>query len=199
MTISDASADTAPNERYAYKPSLLGAPFEFRLGPDALEWQVGRRSGSIDYASISRVRLSFRPATMQTYRFQMEIWSPRAPKLMISSTSWKNLFEQQRHDAAYTGFVRELHRRIASSGASTIFQSGAVAALYWPGLAIFIATTVVMAGLFIRALQSASWSGAAVVAGFLALFLWQAGGFFHRNRPGVYQALGIPARVLPSR
>ncbi len=27
---------------YAYKPSLMGAPFEFRLAPDALEWRKGR-------------------------------------------------------------------------------------------------------------------------------------------------------------
>ena len=51
---------------YAYKPSLLGAPWEFRLTADALEWSIGRHQGRTPYDRIARVRLSFRPVTMQT-------------------------------------------------------------------------------------------------------------------------------------
>jgi hypothetical protein len=194
---TEDAAPSTPNDEYVYKPSLIGAALELRLAPDALEWQAGRRAGRIDYAAISRVRLSFRPMTMQTYRFQTEIWSSRAPKLVIASTSWKNLFEQQRHDAAYTAFVRELHGRIARSGASTLFHAGAVPLLYWPGLAIFVATTLVLVWLVFRALQTAVWSAAAIVAFFLVMFLWQAGGFFYRNRPETYWPTAIPPQVLP--
>ena len=66
---------------YTYKPSLLGAPHEFRLAPDALVWRVGGRTGSAAYGDILRVRLSFRPMTMQPYRFQAEIWPDAGPKL----------------------------------------------------------------------------------------------------------------------
>jgi hypothetical protein len=194
---ADARPDAAPIDRYAYKPSLVGATFEMNLGPDALQWEAGRRSGRIGYAEISRVRLSFRPVTMQTYRFQMEIWSSCAPKLVVASTSWKNLLEQERHDEAYAAFVRELHRRLARTGATTQYQAGAVALLYWPGVAIFVGTSLVLAGLVVSALQTATWSAAAIVAGFLALFLWQAGGFFLRNRPATYQPTAIPPQVLP--
>ena len=55
----------------------MGAPWEFRLRPDALEWRMGRQEGRILYGRIRRIRLSFRPVTMQTRRFVTEIWSPR--------------------------------------------------------------------------------------------------------------------------
>ena len=30
---------------YSYKPSLMGAAWEFRLRPDVLEWRMGRHEG----------------------------------------------------------------------------------------------------------------------------------------------------------
>ena len=50
---------------YIHKPSLMGAPWELHLRPDALEWHTGRHQGRIPYARVTRVRLSFRPVTMQ--------------------------------------------------------------------------------------------------------------------------------------
>ena len=99
---------------YVYKPSLMGAPWELCLRPDALEWQLGRQRGRIPYARISRVRLSFRPATMQTRRFVAEIWWPGGRRLLIASTSWQSLFEQRPQDRAYGAFIHELNQRIAA-------------------------------------------------------------------------------------
>jgi hypothetical protein len=69
--------------------------------------------------------------------------------------------------------------------------------MYWPGAAVFLAASLVLAGLIVRALQTQSWSGAAFVAAFLAFFLWQAGGFFSRNRPGTFRPDAVPPNVLP--
>ena len=41
---------------YTHKPSLMGAAWELRLRPDALEWRTGQHRGRIPYARISRVR-----------------------------------------------------------------------------------------------------------------------------------------------
>jgi hypothetical protein len=49
----------------------------------------------------------------------------------------------------------------------------------------------------VRALQADARAGAAFVAGFLALFLWQGGNFFRRNRPGLYRPDAIPAALMP--
>ncbi len=191
-------ADAAQSEPvYSYKPSLLGAPWEFRLTPAALAWAVGRRSGRVPYRQIQAVRLSFRPATMQSHRFLAEIWPEQGPKLTIASTSWRSMVEQERQDAAYHAFVCELHRRIVAAGPQGQFISGAAPHLYWPGLAVFAVAAFGLAGLTVRALQTAQWAAAAFVGGFFALFLWQLGGYFRRNRPGRYRPEALPAELLP--
>jgi hypothetical protein len=193
----DARAEDAGGTVYVYKPSLMGAPFEFRLAPDALEWRKGGYSGRTPYNHIRRIRLSFRPMTMQSYRFVTEVWPLQGPKMTIASTSWKSIVEQERLDAAYGRFVTELSRRVGAAGGTPLLQTGAPALLYWLGLALFIGALLAMAALIVRALQLQSWSGAAFIAAFLALSLWQIGSFFGRNRPGVFRADAVPPKVLP--
>ena len=182
---------------YAYKSSLLGAPFEFRLATDALEWRKGAYTGRTPYGRIRRIRLSFRPMTMQNYRFLTEVWTADGPKLQIASSSWKSVFEHERFDAAYRAFVTELARRAGAAGGQTLFDTGSPPLLYWPGVIVFSGASLALVALFVRALQEAAWSGAAFIAAFLALFAWQAGVFFHRNRPGTFEPAAVPPQVLP--
>ncbi len=193
-------ADTAepPHEPvYAYKPSLMGAPWEFRLRPDRLQWTAGTRTGAILYRDIQRVRLSFRPVTMQPYRFLAEIWSLGAPKLTIASTSWRGMLEQERLDHPYRDFILALHQRIAAADARPALDAGSHAYLYWPGFAVFAVMAIGVAALLVRALQQESWPATLFLAGFFALLLWQIGGFFRRNRPRRYNADAIPEDILP--
>jgi hypothetical protein len=182
---------------YAFKSSLMGAPLEFHLADDALEWRRGTYQGKTPYARIRRVRLGFRPMTMQNHRFLMEIWPSEGPKLQIASTSWKSLVEHERLDAAYRAFVCELSRRIGAAGGPTSFETGSPAFLYWPGTVVFAGAALALAGLIVRALTDRQWAAAAFIAAFLALFLWQAGNFFQRNKPGRFDPAAVPARVLP--
>ena len=71
---NDPQAGAGDDPVYAYKPSLMAAPWELRLKGDALTWRAGRHEGRVPYGRIARVRLSFRPATMQTRRFVTELW-----------------------------------------------------------------------------------------------------------------------------
>ena len=181
---------------YSYKSSLISAPFEFRLAPDSLHWGKGTARGRTPYRQIQRVRLGFRPMTMQNHRFVMEVWT-EGPKLTIASMSWKSMAEHERLDARYRVFVTELCRRIGAAGGQTLFQTGSPVILYWPGVVIFVGASLAIAALIVRALQAQVWSGAAFVAAFFAFFLWQAGTFFRRNRPGIFKADAIPPSVLP--
>ena len=182
---------------YAYKSSLVGAPLEFQLAPDALEWRKGGIAGRTPYGSVRRIRLSFRPMTMQNYRFVTEVWPESGPKLQIASTSWKSLVEHQRLDAEYSAFVSELSRRVGAAGGNTAFDTGSPAFLYWPGVLVFTGASFALVGLSVRALQEQAWGGAAFIAAFFALFLYQAGNFFRRNRPGTYSPDAVPPLLLP--
>jgi hypothetical protein len=175
----------------------MGSAWEFRLRPEGLAWHVGRLEGCVPYDRIRRVRLSFRPVTMQTRRFVTEIWPAQGPKLTIASASWRSLVEQAPQDAAYGAFIRALHRRLAAAGTEASFEAGSPAVLYWPGLAVFAAAALALAALTVHALQTGAWAGAAFVGFFLALFIWQSGGYFHRNRPGRYSPQELPERLVP--
>lgn len=192
------AAENAAGLAYAYKASLMGAPWEFRLEPDQLVWVIGRRQGQIFYRDIQRVRLSFRPATMQSYRFIAEIWSPGAPKLTIASTSWHGIAEQRRQDRPYRDFIVGLHQRIAGAKSTPVLEGGTHPLLYWPGVVVFAAIAVCIIALLISALRQNSWGATLFLAGFFALLLWQIGGFFRRNRPQRYEAGAIPDVLLPT-
>src|SRR5262249_9694387 len=183
---ADRDAATPEAVTYSYKPSLIGAAFEARLEPDALAWQAGGRSGRIPFADIRRLRMSFRPVTMQNQRFLTEIWPAQGPKIVIASCSWKSMFEQERRDGAYAAFVSELHRRLAAAHSAARFDAGSPQLLYWPGAVLFAAVSLAIAALIVRALQVGAFGGAAFITAFLGLFLWQAGTVFRRTNPRGY-------------
>ena len=198
-TDRDAEPDDADALSYAYKPSLMGALWELSLKREGLAWRLGWRSGLIRYDRIRRVRLSYRPVTMQSQRFVAEVWSDDAPKISIASSSWRNIVELARQDAAYNAFIAELHRRLAAAGSAAAFTSGLPLPVYAFGLIVFVAAGLAFAVLTVRALQAGEWAAAAIVGGFFLLFLWQVGVYFRRNRPGSYRPEALPADALPRR
>ena len=191
------AGDDAAAVTYSYRPSAMGAPRSFALGPDALMWDAGRRSGRIPYRDIRRVRMSFRPVSVQMMRFRTEIWSEEAPKLVLISTSWKNMVDQERHDAPYTRFIVALHQHIAQAGGGARLDQGLNVLLYWLGVVSFAGVSLAMAGMFARGLQARAWTGAAFVGAFLAFFLWWGGNYFRRNRPQHYSADALPKDLMP--
>lgn len=196
MTEEPAAAAT-DNVAYSYRPSLLGSAWTFQLTGEGLSWEAGRRSGRIPYRNIRRIRLSFKPVSMQSQRFIAEIWADDAPKLEIVSSSWKSMVEQERLDKSYSAFIAELHRRLVEASAPVRFEQGGNPITYWPGLVVFTGVSFGLAFLVIRALQSDAIGGAAFIGAFLLLFLWQGGKFFSRNRPGVYRSDELPTALLP--
>lgn len=186
-----------PGLIYTYRPSLLGAAWQFTLAPEDIQWSAGGRSGCISYGKVRRIRMSYRPANMQSHRFLMEVWGEGAPKLRIVSTSWKSMFEQERLDKPYTVFVAALHRRLVEAGAPVIYQRGSNPLSYWPGLIMFAGVALGLGFLITRAVQQSAMSGAVFVGAFLLLFLWQGANFFRRNRPGTYRAGALPPALVP--
>ncbi len=197
MTNERAAESGDTDIAYTYRPSIMGAPWEFKLTPHGIHWVVGSRSGHIPYRSVRRLRMSYKPMSMQTHRFVTEIWADDAPKLQIVSTSWKSMVELERQDKTYAAFITELHRRVASVGTPVQCLQGRSQVAYWPGLVVFIGVALALAATTARAVESGIFGAAVVIAAFLALFLWQGGNFFRRNRPGVYRVDEPPAELMP--
>ncbi len=191
-----ATGESADIE-YSYKPNLMGGIWTFRLAPNDLQWAMGSVSGKVAYRDIRRIRMSFRPVTMQSYRFLTEIWSDRNPKLPVVSSSWKSLTEQERLDDDYTRFVIALHEKIAAAKGTPQLQTGAFPLLYWPGVIIFAAICVATIGVLLRALQDGDTAVTLLLMAFFAFLVWQLGRFFKRNLPRRYTLDVIPPDVLP--
>ncbi len=190
-------AQAAEDTSYSYRPSLLGAAWSFRLTGAGIAWEAGRKSGQIPYRTINRIRMSYKPVSMQSQRFLTEVWAEGAPKLEIISSSWKSLVEQERLDKPYSAFVAELHRRTVAIDAQVRCEQGSNPIIYWSGLLVFIGVGLGLALLVVRSLQANTVGGAAFVGAFLAVFVWQGGNFLRRNRPGVYRPDAPPAELLP--
>lgn len=190
-------ANATPETTYSYRPSLMGAGWTFRLTGTGIVWEAGSKSGRVPYRSVRRVRLSYKPASMQTHRFITEIWADGAPRLQLVSSSWKSMVEQERLDDFYAAFVRELHRHLAAAGAPVDYVRGRHPLSYWPGLVLFVLVALGLGATVVRALEAHSVGAAAVIGGFVVLFCWQGFSFFRRNRPGGYTPEALPQDLLP--
>jgi len=193
--MSDNSAVPQPPSTYAFRPSLLGAPYEFRLTERGLDWNAGRQAGFIAWSDVERVRMSF--YSMQQHRYVTEIWGKGSPKLKLISSSWKSGVLHERLDKPYAAFVTELHCRLARVQSRARFEQGTNPARFWPGLALFVVVSLAFAWMTAQALQGGMYGGALFIAAFLAVFLWRAGDYFRRNRPRLYRPDALPGEVMP--
>lgn len=191
------SADGAPAARYAYKASLIGSAHQFELTEQGLSWQVGSRSGVWPYADIAAVRLSYRPASMQSRRFRADIARGDGQSIAIYSTSWQTIALMTTQDREYREFITQLHARMQRAGSSAALIGGIKSGLYGAGVAALALFAIAITGLLARAIATGEFGGALFLLGFAALFGWQIGGFIRRNRPQNYTFDHLPQPLLP--
>jgi hypothetical protein len=191
------SVEQAAAVEYAYKASLIGAAHRFELTDDGLHWRVGGRSGVWPYAAISKVRLSFRPVSMQARRFRADIECADLGRIALLSTSWQTSALMAPQDRDYRTFIIELHRRMAASGSRAELIGGLRPRIYLAAMVLLALVAIAMAGLLVRAILIGEFAGILFLIGFAALFAWQVGGFVRRNRPQSYDFDHLPQALLP--
>jgi hypothetical protein len=189
----EAAADTA----YAYKASLVGAAQQFELTDDGLAWRIGPKAGLWPYPTIARVRLSYRPVSMQSKRYRADIEDISGVRLRILSTTWQTVALMAPQDEAYRGFIVDLHGRMRAAGSRAELIGGLRPAVHTAALVMIALVAAALTGLLARAVAIGAWSGALFMLGFAALFAWQIGGFIRRNRPRNYTFDDLPKDLLP--
>lgn len=194
---TDLPNDTSPDDRYAYKASLIGSAHQFELTDKGLSWKVGGRSGVWAYSDISAINLSYRPSSMQARRFRADISHAGGGRIKILSTTWQTVSLMAPQDNGYSAFIAELHQRMAKAGSRAALSGGLAAPLYAAAVVLVGLLAIAMAGLLVRALAVGEWAGVLFLIGFAALFVWQIGGFVRRNRPITYSFDRLPEALLP--
>jgi hypothetical protein len=194
---TDIEEEISPDDRYAYKASLIGSAHLFELTEKGLSWQAGGRSGIWAYTDISAINLSYRPMSMQSRRFRADIRHVDGGRVRIMSTTWQTVALMAPQDHLYRTFITRLHRRMAAAGSRATLRGGLAPPLYAAAIVLVGSLAIAMAGLLVRALAVGEWAGVLFLIGFAALFVWQIGGFVRRNRPVVYAFDQLPKALLP--
>ncbi len=191
------SADDDATAGYAFKASLIGTAHRFELTEEGLSWRIGARAGLWPYAEIAAVRLSYRPVSMQARRFRADITHRSGARLSLVSTSWQTATLVVPQSEAYRRFVTALHAQLAAHHSQAVLTAGLGRTAYGAALALVAVLGLAMAALLVRALVAGEGWGALFLAGFVALFAWQVGGFLRRNRPQRYSFALVPDEMLP--
>jgi hypothetical protein len=190
-------AQEAPATKYAYKASLIGAAHRFELTGEGLSWHVAGKSGVWRYADIAKIRLSYRPMSMQSRRFRADIENANRQQITILSTSWQTVTLMAPQDQDYRAFIALLHRRMQEAGSHAALIGGLRPWAHSAGVGLLALVAVSIGGLLVRALATGEFAGALFLVGFAALFGWQIGGFMRRNRPRSYTFDHLPEALLP--
>lgn len=193
----DTDDEISPEDRYAYKASLIGSAHLFELTKKGLSWKVGPRSGEWAYTDIASINLSFRPSSMQSSRFRADIRHVGGGHIKIMSTNWQTVSLMVPQDQGYRGFMTELHRRMAAAGSRARLTGGLSTIRYGAAVTLVAMLAVAMIGLLVRALAVGEWAGVLFLLAFAVLFNWQIGGFIRRNRPITYSFDQLPNALLP--
>ena len=194
---TDLPNEASPDDRYAYKASLIGSAHQFELTGRGLSWKVGSRAGVWAYTDIAAINLSYRPMTMQSRRFRADISRAGGGRIKILSTTWQTVSLMAPQDHGYRAFITELHRRMAAAGSRATLSGGLPAVLYAAAVVMVGLLAIAMVGLLVRALAVGEWAGVLFLLGFAAWFVWQIGGFIRRNRPITYTFDHLPEALLP--
>ena len=196
-TSIDVSDEATSGVRYAYKSSLIGAAQQFELTDAGLAWRVAGKSDVWPYPAISKIRLSYRPVSMQSHRFRADIEHSGGARLVILSTTWRTAALMAPQDQDFRVFMTQLHRRMAEAGSRATLAGGLGPRVYAAALIFLTLVAVAMAGLLVRAIGTGEFAGVLFLVGFTALFGWQIGGFIRRNRPQAYTFAHLPDGLLP--
>lgn len=192
-------SDDAPADlHYSFKPSISGAMRQFTLTRAGLVWNVGRHHGTWAYDDIAAIRMSYRPLTMQSNRFRVDIRHRSGHGLSIVSATWRGIAVIAPQSEAYRAFAVELNRRVAAANPGAWFRAGLPMLSYVVASVLIIVLAVALMGLLARAVATENHAGAAFILAMAVLFGWPFGNFMRRNQPADFEPGIPPERVLPS-
>lgn len=191
-----AGSATGDGTHYLFKSSLAGGAKQLTLTDAGLTVQA-TKTELWPLESIAAIRLSYRPTSMQAWRFRADIETLSGQSIKVFSTTWHSISQMARQDDDYRAFITELHRRLGHINSSARLTTGINPVLYTAGLIAMVLIGLSIAGLFVRALVTAEFAGALFLVGFAVWFIWQIGNFMRRNRPRGYTFDALPRDVLP--
>jgi hypothetical protein len=182
---------------YSHRPRPFGHEVVYRLDPDGLFVDSGRRQETIAYRDILAVRLAYQPTNVGAAGFRARLRLAGRRTLTLSNLSWKSWVDVERRDREYRRFVTALVERAAAANPALLCRAGQPAPLWAGVVAVGLVTAVALLWAAAMAFQRGSWPIAVLAAMVLLAFGWQAREMASRNRPAGFIPGRWPEAVLP--
>ncbi len=180
---------------YAVRSSLFDAETNYRLGPDAIEWDDKGSNKSIPYADVSEIRLIKYPSAGGE-QGQMTVRSRGHSKLNIRSHHYRSLGSFESRMATYAPFVRDLTRRVAAASPHARFLAGSTG--YWVLWVVLLVLAVLVGGASIIMLASGADNASRAIAPLLVLGILGPGMWrlVRRGQGSAFDPLNPPPEYL---
>jgi hypothetical protein len=186
-----------PLATYAHRAKPYAHDAEFRLMPQHLRVEQGKRSGDFPYRDIAMIRLTYKPRNTTNEGYVCKIYRRDGHTASLTNLSWKSLVDLERQDGDYRRFVERLIAEVHRANPGVALQAGMPR---WLHIITGLAGLIAMIALVTVTGQSVLNGGlpVAVLTGILALYCgWWATRYLARNRPRGFVVEAIPEDVLP--
>jgi hypothetical protein len=184
---------------YSTRRTLFEKEKRYLLRDDALEVvDEGGATVTVPYADIAEVSLAYLPSRYHSRIYRCLVRTRTGAKIPILNTHMAGFAKFEDRSAAWSPFVRELHRRLVPRAGSIRFRVGVGAAMW--GCMVFALVLLVAAAVAVGALMSkgAELTGSAMVKIAVLVVLLPLGvAYLRKNRPKSYDPAQPPADLLP--
>ncbi len=182
---------------YSHRAKPYAGEAEFRLHPDHVHVEQGRRSGDFPLADIVMIRLLYKPRNTTNEGYQAKLYRRDRRTASLTNLSWKSLVDMERQDADYRRFVEAAVAAVAAANPGVVLVAGMPRWLHrltaLAGLVALAALTTVLG----QALLNGSLPIALLTAALAAYCGWWTMRYLGRNRPRSFRPGAIPQDVLP--
>ncbi len=182
---------------YSQRPKPFGREVIFRLDPQHLFVDSGRREEFIPYCDIASIRLVYEPKNI-TNGFRTTLTTKAGRTVTFTNLDWKSYLEYERRDAAYAAMVVSLLDKAGRANPELLCIGGRPPLLWALTTVIGTATFAGMMAAVVWALIQGFWTYGLLATVFLIPFTYQIHGMIMRNRPTRFGPQEPPQRLLPT-
>ncbi len=197
MTHADDTENTENRIDYSQRPKPFGREVIFRLDPQHLYVDSGRRQEHIPYRDIASIRLVYEPKNI-TSGFRTTLTTKAGRTVTFTNLDWKSYLEYERRDGAYAALVTALLDKAGRFNPDLVCIGGRPPLLWGLTALVGTATFAGMVAAVGWALLQGYWTYGLLATVFLIPFTYQIHGMIMRNRPLRFGPQEPPMQLLPA-
>jgi len=192
-------ADASAREAFLYtqNPRPVGFPVSFRLKGRAIEVERMGRADRMPLERVAAVRLSYEARSFAPGALKTKLVFDDGRSLVLTSVSFRSMFDARPQAAEYGRFVRELLRRVARAAPGARYEAGRPFPV-WVLLAVISAAIIGALAYFAWQVWLVGETAIAIAAAAIGLIgIWQLEPLVRHNKPRPFAPDDPPETLVP--